>query len=114
MQSEEDSQGEPEHEEETPEPEPEPDPMAESETEIVTNVPETETATEIQPIEINRATLEDFMTIPGINEEKAAAIMELRNAIHSFQHPYEILYAEGISQEFLASIMDFLYVESMN
>lgn len=97
-----------------PEPEPDHDFMTESETELITNVPEAETATEIQPIEINRATLEDFMTIPGIDEEKAAAILELRNTIHEFQHPYEILYAEGISQEFLASIMDYLYVESTN
>lgn len=93
------------------EPEPEFDPLTESETELVTNVPETETTMEIQPIEINRATLEDFMTVPGIDEEKATAILALRNSIHSFQHPYEILYAEGISREFLASILDYLYVE---
>lgn len=83
-----------------------------TETEFVTDIPETETPTEIQPIEINQATLEDFMTIPGVDEERAAAILELRNAINGFQHPYEILYAEGISQEFLASIIDYLYVES--
>lgn len=87
-------------------------PFTEAETEFVTDMPDTETTTEIQPIEINQATLEDFMTIPGIDEEKATAILELRNAINGFQHPYEILYAEGISQEFLASIIDYLYIES--
>ena len=96
------------------EPEQEFEPLTESETKLITNAPEAETTTEIQPIEINQATLEDFMTIPGIDEEKAAAILELRNTIHEFQHPYEILYAEGISREFLASIMDYLYVESTN
>lgn len=96
------------------EPEPEFEPLAESEAELITNAPEAKTTTEIQPIEINQANLEDFMTIPGIDEEKAAAILELRNTIHEFQHPYEILYAEGISREFLASIMDYLYVESTN
>lgn len=94
------------------EPELEFDYYTESEPEFVTNAPEDETTTEIQPIEINQATLEDFMTIPGVDEEKATAILSLRNAIHSFQHPYEILYADGISQEFLASIIDYLYIES--
>lgn len=96
------------------EPEPEFEPLTELETELITNAPEAKTTTEIQPIEINQATIEDFMTIPGIDEEKAAAILELRNTIHEFQHPYEILYADGISREFLASIMDYLYVESTN
>lgn len=93
------------------EPEPESASSTDAETELVTNVPEVDTTMEIQPIEINRATLEDFMTIPGIDEEKAASILVLRNSIHSFQHPYEILYAEGITQEFLVSILDYLYVE---
>lgn len=93
------------------EPEPEYAPSTDAETELVTDVPEAETKTEIQPIEINHATLEDFMTIPGIDEEKATAILALRNAIHRFQNPYEILYAEGITQEFLVSILDYLYVE---
>ena len=84
----------------------------ESNTEYVTSEPKIETTTEIQPIEINRATIEDFMTIPGIDDKKASAILELRSAIHGFQHPYEILYAEGISQEFLASIIDYLYIEN--
>ncbi|MCM1009102.1 MAG: helix-hairpin-helix domain-containing protein [Ruminococcus flavefaciens] len=83
----------------------------ESETEYVTNATEAETTIEIQPIEINHATLEDFMTIPGVDEKKATAILELRESIHGFQHPYEILYAEGISQEFLASIIDYLYID---
>ena len=85
--------------------------IAEPETKFVTNESETETSTEIQPIEINRATIEDFMTVPGIDKEKASAILDLRSAIHGFQHPYEILYAEGVSQEFLASIIDYLYID---
>lgn len=90
------------------------EPLTESETELIMGVPEAETTTEIQPIEINQATLEDFMTIPGIDEKKATAILMLRNEINGFQHPYEILYAEGISRELLASIMDYLYVEPTN
>lgn len=92
-------------------PEPDTEYINEPKTEYVTSEPKIETTTEIQPIEINRATIEDFMTIPGIDEEKATAILDLRSAIHGFQHPYEILYAEGISQEFLASIIDYLYIE---
>lgn len=80
----------------------------EKEAEIVT----VETEAEIKPIEINQASLEDFMTLPGMDEEKAAAILTLRGEINRFQHCYEILYADGVSQEFLASIMDYLYVES--
>ncbi len=86
-------------------------PSTEPETECVANTSEAETTNEIQPIEINQATIEDFMSIPGIDEEKAIAILDLRNAIHGFQHPYEIMYAEGISQEFLASIIDYLYID---
>ena len=94
------------------EPEPELDYFLDPKTELITNPPEIETTDAIQPIEINQATIEDFMTIPGIDEEKAVAILDLRDAIHGFQHPYEILYADGISREFLASILDYLYVDT--
>jgi competence protein ComEA len=71
---------------------------------------ETET-TEIPMIELNSASAEDFMKLPGIDEEMAYKIVEFREKIWYFSHPYELLYIEGMSESLLSSIIDYLYIE---
>lgn len=72
--------------------------------------PETE-ETEIPMIELNSAVAEDFMKLPGIDEEMAYKIVEFREKIWYFSHPYELLYIDGMSESLLSSIIDYLYIE---
>lgn len=60
---------------------------------------------------LNSASKKDFMQLPGIDEEQAEMIIELRDKIQYFSHPYELLYAEGMTNEKLAEIIDYLVVD---
>lgn len=61
-------------------------------------------------LDLNKVTEEDLETVPGISHELAENIIELRTSIQYFSHPYELLYAEGMTEKLLASIIDFFYV----
>ncbi len=70
--------------------------------------------TEPEPIpmvELNSATVEDFMKLPNIDEAMALKIVEFRTKIQYFSHPYELLYIEEMSEERLVGIIDYLYIE---
>lgn len=77
---------------------------------IETEYAETEQA-EVYMVELNSATAEDFMQLPGIDENTAYKIIEFREKIHYFSHPYELAYIDEISDSLLASILDYLYIE---
>lgn len=62
--------------------------------------------------ELNRVTQQELEMIPGINTEMAENIISLRTTIQYFSHPYELLYAEGMTEEFLCGIIDYFYVEN--
>lgn len=61
--------------------------------------------------ELNKVTLEELMTLPGMEEETARNIISLRTDIKYFSHPYELIYAEGITEEYLSELLDYVYVE---
>ena len=61
--------------------------------------------------ELNSVTYEQLLNIPCLDEEKAAAIIELRNTILYFSHPYELLYCEGFTEKLVAELIKYLYVE---
>ena len=67
--------------------------------------------TEIPMIELNSASAEDFERLPGINREMAEKMVDFREKIWYFSHPYELLYIDGMSEELLSSIIDYLYIE---
>lgn len=67
--------------------------------------------TEISMIELNSASAEDFEKLPGIDMEMAEKIVDFREKIWYFSHPYELLYIDGMSEELLSSIIDYLYIE---
>lgn len=69
------------------------------------------TETIVFPINLNTATLEDLMKIPTMTEEDALSIISLRNTIQYFQHPYELLYADGITEKRLCEFIDYVSVE---
>ena len=64
--------------------------------------------TYIEMVNINTADAEEFMTLPGIDQELAENIIMLRTSIQYFQHIYELLYAEGMTKEKLANIDEYL------
>lgn len=81
-------------------------------TEPVTNIPATEPplpeptepitepmTSEPSIINLNTATAEDLLTLPGCDAALAESIIYLRERIHGFQSIFEILYAEGMTKE---------------
>ncbi len=89
--------------------------IAETETDVFEeqwNEPETETVTgEIPVLNINMATVEEFMLLPGIDRQTAENIVELRNTIKYFQNDLELLYADGVTPEKLVEIRPYIYVK---
>ena len=61
-------------------------------------------------INVNRATLEELMTLPGIGEKRAESILKLREKKGSFQTVEELLEAEGIKEGIFEQIKDFIKV----
>ena len=61
-------------------------------------------------LNINTATLDDFMTLPGIGEKRAESILKLREEKGSFQTVEELLEAEGIKEGIFDQIKDFVKV----
>ena len=61
-------------------------------------------------INVNTATLDDFMTLPGIGEKRAESILKLREQKGSFQTVEELLEAEGIKEGIFEQIKDFIKV----
>lgn len=61
-------------------------------------------------INVNTATLDDLMTLPGIGEKRAESILKLREEKGSFQTVEELLEAEGIKEGIFEQIKDFIKV----
>lgn len=60
-------------------------------------------------ININKATAEELMTLPGIGPAKASAIVLFRERYGAFENVEELLYVPGIGKE-LFSILEPLIV----
>ncbi len=88
-----------------------------TEAEATTAIPETEPSTEhvptldeIAPIDLNKATADELMLLPYVDEEIAQKILALREGIGGFKHPYELLYIEELEQKQVAEILNFVIV----
>jgi len=69
--------------------------------------PDTKPATSrTGPVNINTAGLEELMTLDGIGEVKAAAIIEYRRENGAFSSVEELLKVKGIGEKTLAKIRD--------
>lgn len=64
----------------------------------------------IPRLDINIATAEDFQKLPNVTQEQAEAIVRLRTQIQYFQNIYELLYADGMTDQLFLLIRDYLYV----
>ena len=61
-------------------------------------------------VNLNTATLEDLMTLPGIGEKRAESILKLREQKGGFQKIEDLLEAEGIKEGIFENIKDFIKV----
>lgn len=62
-------------------------------------------------IEVNHATAQDWMVLPGIGEKRAQALVDLRERKGSLKEPQELVQAEGISQALVQEITPYLCFE---
>ena len=63
-------------------------------------------------ININTATLEELMTLPGIGKAKAQSIIDYRESIGPFRSAGDITKVKGIGDAIYADIMDLITVQN--
>lgn len=81
-------------------------------TEVYTEIAESETTITTEPIivNLNTATKEEFMMLPYVTEEIAEDIINLREQIQYFSHPYELLLVESLTQKQVAEIIKYVII----
>ena len=62
-------------------------------------------------IDLNRATLEELMLLPGIGEVRARSILEYRNQNGPFRQATELMNVSGIGEGIFSKLRDYVYVE---
>ena len=60
------------------------------------------------PVNINTATLQQLMTLPGIGEVLAQRILDYRGEHGPFHSPGELLNVSGIGETKLQEILDYI------
>ncbi len=90
----------------------EPEPPVEVEVSDETAEETTEippTSEELLPVGLNEADTELLMSLPYVDEEIAQKIIQLREEIGGFSSPYELLLVDGITEEILSEIIEYVY-----
>ena len=67
-------------------------------------------ATDEGKIDLNQATLENLMELPGIGPAKAMAIIEFREKYGPYSEINELLYVPGIGEVQLNQILPFIRI----
>ena len=57
-------------------------------------------------MDVNAAGLEELMTLPGIGEVRAQAILDDRAANGPFRYPEDLIRVKGIGEGILSGIVD--------
>lgn len=64
------------------------------------------------PVNINTAGLEELMTLPGVGETRAQAILDDRAANGPFRYPEDITRVPGIGETLMQGMLDRITTES--
>lgn len=67
---------------------------------------------EITPIDLNKADIEDFQTLPGIGPSMASEILRVREQKGSFKMIDELLGIKGMSQAKFDKIKPYIFIDS--
>lgn len=87
------------------------EPQEEYTEEITEEIPaETAEETTVYIVNLNNASKEELMRLPYVDDVIADDIIELRNTIQHFNHPYELLMLESLSQEQATEIIKYVTV----
>ncbi len=62
-------------------------------------------------IDLNTATLEELMTLPGIGEVRARSILAYRETNGPFRQAADLMNVSGIGEGIFAKLRDYVYVE---
>lgn len=73
-------------------------------------VPTEETTGITFPIDINRASAEEFMVLPGIGEVLAQRILDYRKEYGPFENAESLMNVEGIGQKRMEQILDLITI----
>lgn len=69
------------------------------------------TLDEVAPIDLNKAAKEELMLLPHVDETIAQRIIDFREQAGGYSHPYELLYIEGLTQNKVAEITEYVCVD---
>ncbi len=62
-------------------------------------------------INLNKATMKELMSLPGIGEKTAENIISLREKLNGFRKPEDLLKVKGIGSKKLDNIKKYIYID---
>ena len=70
-------------------------------------------ALEGKKVDLNTATLEELMALPGIGEKRAADIIAEREENGPYRFPEDLTRVSGIGESTVAGLLDYITVEGV-
>ena len=68
-------------------------------------------AKEVGKLDLNQATLEELIKLPGIGEARAKRILEYRTEFGPFRQASDLMNVNGIGEAIFSGLRDLVYVE---